>query len=236
MKSIYNKRARLFSSIAAMAIPLIVLSFIFIHMGIPTIWDIPGTKAITSFIPSALIIATIGYLLEELFNSTSKIIFQFPLFSENETNMPTTKLLSWSSKERLSDDMIKQIAIRVRYDFGITLMSATEEKKKSNAKEAKRRIVDAVGKIREETRENENLMRYNIQYGFCRNYLGGSVYALLFLVVAIIINCNIAFMNNILLWMLLGIQIILVVLFFFSLKHIGNSYARALYNAYISKK
>jgi hypothetical protein len=113
-------------------------------------------------------------------------LFQFRLFKEDETEMPTTKLLLWSSAERKSEADIKQIAAKVEADFGIRLLSKDEEI--ANPSEAKRAIVDAVGKIREVTRKNENLQQYNRKYGFCRNYLGACVYAIGAIIFALVVN------------------------------------------------
>ena len=71
-------------------------------------------------------------------------------------------------------------------DFGIRLLSKDEEI--ANPSEAKRAIVDAVGKIREVTRKNENLQQYNRKYGFCRNYLGACVYAIGAIIFALVVN------------------------------------------------
>lgn len=236
MKNNYTRKARVYSSLAAMIIPAIILSFVFLYLGIPSIWNTPVATIITSIVPAALINAVAGFFLMELFRSTSKLIFQFPLFSEDETDMPTTKLLMWGSKKRLSDDMINQIAVKVKNEFGITLMTASEERKKKNTLEAKRRVVCAVGQMRELTRGNENLLRYNIQYGFCRNYLGGSVYAILLIAIAIIVNSKVCFMNSVALWVLLTVQIVFDLIFFISLKYRGYAYARALFNAFLTNK
>ena len=100
--------------------------------------------------------------------------------------MPTTKLLLWSSEKRLSANAIKTIATKLKEDFGIKLLSETKEQ--SNLLEAKKTIVDGVGKIREVTRNNPNLLQYNIDFGFCRNYLGGAVYSTSFLLIVLFLN------------------------------------------------
>lgn len=234
MKNNYTRIARVYSTIAVLLIPTGISFFVFRHMGWTNVRNTEFVSFMLNIVPAVLLNACLCYFLMDLFRSTSKMIFQFPFFSEDETDMPTTNLLSWGYMHRMSDSQITKIAKEVRKRFGITLMSAEEET--ANMLEAKRRIVDAVGKIREETRENENVMRYNIQYGFCRNYLGGSVYALLMIIVSIIVNYNVQFMNNVSLWVFLGLQIILDIICVVSLKYRGNAYARALFNAFLTKK
>lgn len=73
------------------------------------------------------------------------------MFKEDETEMPTTKLLLWTSDKRKSEVEIRQIARKIFEDFGIKLL--TKEEEIANLPEAKRTIVDAVGKIREVTRK-----------------------------------------------------------------------------------
>ena len=63
-------------------------------------------------------------------------MFQFRLFKEDETEMPTTKLLLWSSDVRKSEADIKRIAEKIKTDFGIQLLSKDEEI--ANLSEAKR--------------------------------------------------------------------------------------------------
>ena len=146
--------------------------------------------------------------------------------------MPTTQLISWKSTKRKSEQDIKNIAKKVKTDFGIKLFSEKEEE--TNPDEAKRTIVDAVGKIREVTRGNENLQQYNRLYGFFRNYLGACVYAIAFIVLALIINYICLLEYGIILWSGLVFQLILGLISFLILKLIGFEYARALFNAYIT--
>lgn len=173
----YEKEARVYPAIVGMIIP-IILTTLYVTSFIPDTLDVWKSiiAKIGLFIPVALIYGALAYWVRQLFIDASKQLFQFRLFKEDETEMPTTKLLLWSSAERKSEADIKQIAAKVEADFGIRLLSKDEEI--ANPSEAKRAIVDAVGKIREVTRKNENLQQYNRKYGFCRNYLGACVYAI----------------------------------------------------------
>ena len=58
----------------------------------------------------------VGYLVRELFKETSKVLFQYPLFKRDETEMPTTKMLLWQYKA-ISDAYHKEIAAKIEAEF-----------------------------------------------------------------------------------------------------------------------
>ena len=229
----YEKTARVYPCIAGSIIP-IILSGIFVFRFFPSGWGLWETfiAKISVFIPITVFYAALGFWCRTIIANTSKLIFQFPLFKQDETMMPTTQLLSWKSEKRKSEQDIKNIAKKVKVDFGIKLLSEKEEE--INPDEAKRTIVDAVGKIREVTRDNENLQQYNRLYGFFRNYLGACVYAIVFIIFAIAINyiCHLEY--GVIMWSGLAFQLALGFISFLILKMIGFEYAKALFNAYIT--
>lgn len=229
----YEKKARLYPAIAGMAVPAILTYLLSLPL-IPGTWKLwtEFFTHISPIIPIALVFGSVGYLAIQLFIGTSKILFQYSIFKEDETKMPTTELISWTSTNRKSEEDIKQIAKKVKKDFGITLKN--KEQELEDPIEAKKIIVDAVGKIREKTRNNGNLLQYNIKYGFCRNYLGASVYSIVYIIIAIILNhCLHLWTYNIIIIALI-IQLILAILVFFIMKMNAKDYARSLYNAYMS--
>ena len=229
----YEKEARVYPAIVGMIIPAI-LTTLYISTFIPdaiNIWESIIEK-IEVFIPIALFYSALAYWIRQLFIDASKILFQFPIFKEDETEMPTTQLLLWSSNKRKSEDEIKLIASKIFTDFGIKLL--TKEEEIANLSEAKRTIVDAVGKIREVTRKNENLQQYNRKYGFCRNYLGACVYAIGVIIIALIVNFILGMTYTKILLISLIIQVLLGVIDYMSYKSKGFDYARAMYNAYMT--
>lgn len=66
-----------------------------------------------------VVYSALAYWIRQLFIDASKILFQFPMFKEDETEMPTTKLLLWTSDKRKSEVEIRQIARKIFEDFGI---------------------------------------------------------------------------------------------------------------------
>lgn len=128
MMNKYEKEARVYPAIAGMIIP-IILTTLYVTSFIPKtldIWESIIVK-IGLFIPVALIYGALAYWIRQLFIDASKRLFQFRLFKEDETEMPTTKLLLWSSDVRKSEADIKRIAEKIKTDFGIQLLSKDEE-------------------------------------------------------------------------------------------------------------
>lgn len=230
----YELYALKYPAIVGMIMPILLTSYMAFYYSphifgsISSLWRFIGT-----LLPIALIYGAIGYFASELFRGVSKLLFQFPMFKEDETEMPTTQLLLWSSKKRLSIGMIKKVAEKIKADYDIKLFN--EEEEKANIYEAKRTIVDAVGKIRECTRSNPNLLKYNISFGFWRNYLGASVCAFVYFI--ILLCADLFFEIGVWKYILIAsiIQVLLGIIGFVFLKYKGYAYARALYNAYISE-
>ena len=113
--------------------------------------------------------------------------------------------------------------------FGIRLLSKDEEI--ANPSEAKRAIVDAVGKIREVTRKNENLQQYNRKYGFCRNYLGACVYAIGAIIFALVVNFILEMPYTKVLMVALVAQVLFGIINYVSYKSKAYDYARAMVSA-----
>ena len=124
---------------------------------------------------TALVSMAVGYLVREVFKETSKWLFQYPMFKKDETEMPTTKMLLWQNAA-ISPAYHKVIAAKVKATFGIKLPTAEEEK--ADLALAKKTIADAVYQIRQNCRGDDILRQYNIEFGFCRNYLGAGVWSI----------------------------------------------------------
>lgn len=229
----YELHARKYPAVVAMLIPAALTSYLLLK-NYPNIIGIGNTiiEAIAFFVPIAIVYGAIGFFARSLFRDASKMIFQFPMFKEDETEMPTTRLLLWNDSKALSKNEIEIIAKKVVDDFGIRLL--TQEETTINPMEARKTIVSAVGKIREVTRSNPNLLQYNIDFGFCRNYLGGSVYSLLSILVIMIIGHVTHTADWKILLLSTVVQIVLSIIMYITLKYKGYTYARALYNAYLS--
>lgn len=227
---VYEKYARIYPVIFAMLIPMILLIFIGevfteTYLKLQNIWNI-----LISIIPASLITAALVFGVKLVVRSTSKRLFQYPLFKENETNMPTTNYLLWSTtlasrqKKQLIRNKIKEL-------IGLELMDEQQERQDEN--EARLLIVDAVAQIREKTRGNVILFNYLCYFGFIRNFLGANVWALLITITFMIYNfIDPTISNNI----AIGSVLMIILMFpisYLILKQTGREYARQLFSAFM---
>jgi len=227
---IYEKKAQLYPVILAMLIPFLLFFIAGANLlntceNLEQMW-----RFFISIIPASLLTTALGFGVKNLIRSTSKMLFQFPLFKEDETRMPSTEILMHTS-ELLSCQNKQLIRNRIKEDFGLILMD--EEQEKLDDREARMIIVDAVKRIREKTRGNQILFNYNCNYGFVRNFMGANVWSLLIVTILMIINFLTPFTDN---RIIIG-SLILVLLFFplafMLLKLNGREYARQLFTAYL---
>ena len=181
---------------------------------------------------TALVSMAIGYLVREVFKETSKVLFQYPLFKRDETEMPTTKMLLWQN-ECVSPAYHKEIAAKVKKTFGIKLL--TREEEQANPHMAKRTIADAVSQIRQHSRGDLILRQYNMEFGFCRNYLGAGVWSVLLILGFGVANAFFSWLS----WWALGIALVLQVLLmigcYMMLDIRGWAYAKYLYATFTGK-
>lgn len=181
---------------------------------------------------TASVSMAVGYLVSDVFRETSKWLFQYPLFKINETESPTTKMLLWQNAA-ITPAFHKVIAVKVRSQFGIKLPSQEEEYK--DPVMAKKTIAETVRQIRQSCRGDKILSQYNMEFGFCRNYLGASVWSVLFIIIIALSN----FSNNLLSWWIimgvLALQIVLMVVCYLLLKIRGWTYAEYLFATFTSK-
>lgn len=229
----YSRHAYLYSAWTAMFIPCILAS-VMIYYSEPTS-ELQGLwKAITSSLPIVVFLA-LGYFLRERIRVTSKILFQFPLFKEDETYMPTTDLLMWSSK--YPEEMKKAIRKKVKSDFNYTMPSKEDEKNDSEA--ARRNIAAIVGSIRNKARNAGDVVytQANYRYGYTRNLMGGLVWSFMITALLMILNCVVKILSTqcfivalvlIVLWLLLE--------YFVFYKHSARNYARQLFETYLAIK
>lgn len=108
--------------------------------------------------------------------SISKMIIENNLY-DGETKMPTTNILLYEN-DFYSTEYKNKIHKKIFDNFDIKLLSLTEEI--TDEVDARRRIVEAVSHIREKVKGGRLLLQHNIEYGFFRNLIGGSVIAFIF--------------------------------------------------------
>ena len=229
----YEKRARVYPAIVAMVVPVIFTTVFFsgiVKQWLPS-WTI-ALRFLVAFVPVATVYAALGYMSRELFRWTSKQIFQFPIFNEDETNMPTTRLLLWSDSS-IPDESKKVLRQKIENKYGKQLYGKKQEEAKP--KEAALAIAHVVRSIRQDTREDKILLQYNYEYGFSRNYLGASIWAIAFILIFWIINAHSNVLPNNVFVIALLCQVVLDLFVFVSMKHNAKAYARQLFASFQSK-
>lgn len=227
---LYEKKARLYPVIVAMLMPLLLLIYLSSRIiatfnQLEEIWNIA-----ISIIPATFITGALTYGVKSLSRSTSKALFQFPLFKENETKMPTTELILWKNNF-LSKQNINRIHGKIRTDLGLELLS--EEQEQNDEEQARLIIADAVKQIREKTRDNLILFNYNCNFGFIRNYMGASIWAFIIVLGIGVLNLMNPLIDYRLILIVLLIILISFPISFLIMKQNGREYARQLFTAYL---
>lgn len=229
----YSRHAYLYSAWTAMLIPCVLASAMIYYYeptsGLQDFW-----KAATTSIPVVVFLA-LGYFLRERIRATSKLLFQFPLFKEDETHMPTTDILMWSSD--YSDEMKKAIRDKVKKDFNYTMPSKEDERKDENA--ARKNIAAIVGSMRNKARESGDAVytQANYRYGYNRNLLGGLVWS--FIITAVLMILNFLIKSICYKWFIGALALIVIlglVEFFVFYKYSARNYARQLFDTYLAIK
>lgn len=229
----YSRHAYLYSAWTAMLIPCILASaMIYYYEPITKIQDL--WKAITTCIPVVVFLA-LGFFLRERIRVLSKLLFQFPLFKEDETKMPTTDFLMWSSS--YSDEMKKAIRKKVKQDFNYTMPTKNEEQKDEKA--ARRNVAAIVGSMRNMARESGDVVytQANYRYGYNRNLLGGLV--LSFFITSLLMVLNLFISSISYKWFIVALVFIvlwLLIEFFVFYKYSARNYARQLFDTYLAMK
>lgn len=229
----YSRHAYLYSAWTAMLIPCVLASAM-IYYSEPTSDLQDFWKAATASIPLVVFMA-LGFFLRERIRATSKLLFQFPLFKEDETHMPTTDFLMWSSD--YSDEMKKAVRDKMKKDFDYTMPSKEDEQKDEKA--ARQNIAAIVGSIRNKARESGDTVyvQANYRYGYNRNLLGGLVWSFLITVLMMVLNF---FTKSIYYqWFIVALVVIFIwglLEFFVFYQYSARNYARQLLETYLAIK
>ena len=110
------------------------------------------------------------------------------------------------------------------------------EEEQADIDMAKKTIVEVVYLIRQNCRGDEILRQYNIEFGFCRNYLGASVWSILFITSICIVNIFYEWLPWWTIIIAFVAQVLLMVGCYFILEARGWAYAKYLFATFIGKK
>lgn len=173
------------------------------------------------------------YLLSQINRFLGKFIFE-RIYFKDELEMPTTIFMLFSDS-KLSKKYKMQIRAKVKADFNIDLPNELDEE--VDLLESKKMIIEAVGLIREKVQGGRLLLQHNIEYGFTRNLIGGSIVGVLMSIFDVIYFSNVN--SNVFYWLSLALGIFFVLLLVLRtsiINHFANQYAKRLFIEYIDIK
>lgn len=230
----YERHAYLYSAWVAMIVPMITAA-IYLTIYFSTNLDMIAnviTISLGTGISTLVVFAALGFFMRETFRQTSKLLFQFSMFKEDETKMPTTEMLIYKN-HIIAKDEISEISAKLQRDFQTKL--PTEEEQIDDEKESRLRIVHAVGLMRNVTRGNKILEQANYRYGFRRNMLGGLVWAMLFqtIILIAILFKDLSIGLCLIGYLLIAAQSLIA---WSSLKPAARNYAKVLFDVYRTTK
>jgi hypothetical protein len=156
----YNLKARVFPALIT-AIPLFLIK----HYVINQFFLFSLTQVMFGDVSILIVLV---FLFSQINRVISKNLF------EVKTDFPTDKALLPSSTT-LSQQYRKNLSEKIKKDFNLTLPELREENE--NEQEIKVRIREIVKSIVNKVKDGHLLLQHNIEYGFFRNLLGGSVVA-----------------------------------------------------------
>ena len=165
----YNLVARVYPAILC-SLPILLLNYFLLRYYTATISDSlaqvkwPGDVSIT--VVAMFMLAQAGRFI-------GKHLYEQTYFAD-ELRMPTTDLLMHGDSS-LSPEYKEQIRVKIHTEAGLTLHS--QEKERLDHMAARRVIVDGVRHVRSKVKNGRLLLQHNIEYGFVRNMIGGSVIA-----------------------------------------------------------
>ena len=223
----YSLKARYFPAIISI-LPIVTFNYFYLAPYIAGLLE--KFNGLSLLVSNVSIPAIALYLVIQLNRFSSKELFEKRIFKD-ELHMPTTNLLLFSTNF-LTYDCKQRLRKKIYEDFNIQLLDEQNERKDS--RHARKMIVEAIAQIRLKVKNGRLVLQHNIEYGFVRNLLGGSIIGTVTSVWNLIFFDEIhhsSFAFNVSTAMLIFYVIILlfnkVILEFF-----GYNYAKVLINEY----
>ncbi len=175
----YTIVARLFPAIIA-SLPFVTLYFFSLRLSLGDFLSLIGGIKFVSDVTTPLVAI---FLLMQLGRIVSKELVEKKLFYDG-LNLPTTNYLLHLDTH-FSSDYTKQIHKRVQSDFGITLSTPRVELNDEIA--SRKKVTEAVNMIRAKVGSGNLVLQHNSEYGFARNLVGCSVFALMMSIVNLVV-------------------------------------------------
>lgn len=224
----YDRQARVYPTIIIL-IPFFILQYFYLNKEFAN-WSnfVSSLRTVAVFsIPIVLF-----YFINDRVQFLSKILFESKMF-KGGAYFPTTDFLLYSDDE-YSAHHKKLVRDKIKTDFGIKMPSKSEEE--ADEGEARRRITEAVGFVRNKSRHGRFVIAKNINYGFSRNLVGGSLIGIALSVINIIVFYFIDYQKSPLAIsaVCLFLYLIVVITSRPTIVFFGKEYARKLFEEYVS--
>lgn len=179
----YDIFARVVPAVLA-GIPFYVLYFFLVSPVLGTFFQSLLSLKVISDVTVAVALL---YLAMHLNRFISKELYEKRMF-KNGQHLPTTCYLLHSDST-LSPELKQRVHDKIQSDFGITIPSAREEGEDEGR--SRKLVADSTSLIRTRLGKGKLLHQHNIEYGFARNLVGGSVVAVLVSVIGSILFLNV---------------------------------------------
>ena len=198
-------------------------------------------KGLTSFILSIKLFGVGGLTFSIVFLHFYSLIireiskyFQKQYFTGDKANgFPTTYLMTYADSN-FSDSYKDKYRKLVSDQFDFELLN--KEQEEANPIEARKRLDEAAGLIRAEIKEGYLVLQHNIWFGFCRNFIGGTIVSMILCIVGILVG-SFFVENNEVMFFFLGVLFLLYLIVFLFRKlilvHNGEAYAKQLFSEFI---
>ncbi len=224
-KNLYNRYARKYPTLLALG-PFVAAGY-FAAVSIPIESSTWSTLLRVMF---PIFSGTAGfYLLSQIIRSVAIGVFENSYFSSG-LRMPSSIMMSDESHE-FSADYKTKIKSKIRNDFGIDLgnlsLSSTDDLT---------RLRESIELVRARVKDGHLLLQHNWEYGFVRNFCGGSLVAVVLSLInvtifGLILSIPGALLTNMI---ILGIYLIPVLVSRFAMYSYGRGYARVLFREYLT--
>jgi hypothetical protein len=224
----YDRQARVYPTILVL-IPFFVLQYYYLNKEFAD-WSnfVTSLRTVAVFsIPVVLF-----YFINDRVQFLSKILFESRLF-KGGSYFPTTDFLLYSN-DKYSTHHKKLIRDKIKTDFNIKMPSKLDEE--NDEQDARRRIAEAVNFVRKKSGRGRFVLDKNINYGFSRNLVGGSLIGMVLAAINVVVFYYLDFQQAplVISSICLFIYFIIVLTSRATITFFGNEYASKLYDEYVS--
>ena len=221
----YNLKARIFPTIIC-AIPILLFQYFFISEEISIFLTFLENLKFAGNITISIVILYFVSQINRFFSKT--------FFEKEEIYMPTTDFLLISNSEYSNEYKVK-IYEKLEKDFGLKLPIEKEQKK--NEINSRKRISEIMSLARKKVGNGKLLLQHNIEYGFWRNLIGGTIFAVLFSGITTYFSYTESNKTLFFVSIILLIFYLLILIFNkFIIGRFGKMYARVLIQEYMGMK